>query len=133
MSMAALRNFDLPTTYVEIMARNGGENVRNSLLIMRKEKLAIGAITAVAHATSLRRLASMAEHESTLNDTPFSVAYRKPSSYDFNASNPNDQSEAIAEMKRLIDWPSKGWLRAGSEVELPDDLVDFAEDISASR
>lgn len=128
--LVELRQLDLPPTFVETQASNGGENVRNSLDIIRRGKLALGAITAVAHGTSLRRLAAMAEHETALKGVQLTAVYRKPTNYDFNALNPGDQAEAIAEMKRLMDWPAKGWLREGSELELPADLVDFVQDVT---
>jgi len=128
--MAELRRVDLPMTIVETQATNGGENVRNSMEVMRRAKLGYNAITAVAHATSLRRLAAMVDHESSQTDTPIKLVYRKPSAYDFDISNPTDQQEAVAEMNRLADWPAKNWLRPGSEHDLPQDLVDFAKDIS---
>lgn len=118
----------LPPTFIETMATNGGENVRNSLTVIRRAKLATGALTAVAHATSLRRLAAMVEHESAQRNMTIAATYRKPSDYSFDAANPADQQEALAEMNRLITWPAKGWLRFGSERELPEDLVDFTTD-----
>ena len=118
----------LPPTFLETAATNGAENVRNSLAIIRREKLGNGALTAVAHATSLRRLAAMVGHESVQTNTPVETTYRKPSNYNFDPTNPTDQQEALAEMNRLITWPSKGWLPEGSELELPDDLVDFTTD-----
>ncbi len=125
---AGARNIVLPPTFTETMATNGAENVRNSLTIIRRAKLVTGALTAVAHATSLRRLAAMIDHESAQSATPFEATYRKPSNYDFDSSNPSDQQEALAEMNRLITWPAKGWLQPGSELELPEDLVDFTTD-----
>ncbi len=125
---ASVKNIILPPTFTETMATNGGENVRNSLTIIRRAKLATGALIAVSHATSLRRLAAMVEHESAQSSTPIDDVYTKPSDYHFDSSNPIDQQEALAEMNRLITWPAKGWLPAGSELKLPQDLVDFTTD-----
>jgi hypothetical protein len=125
---AALTDAELPPTFLEIQATNGGENARNSLDVIRRGKLGHNVLLAVAHGTSLRRLAHMLDHAATKRNETIDTIYRAPSEYDFNASNPADQEEALAEMKRLMDWPEKDWLLPKANAELPEDLVDFVQD-----
>lgn len=58
--------------------------------------------------------------------SPINSFYSIGSDYPFDPSNPSDQSEAKAEMLRLIEWPEKSWLLP--QDELPEDLVDFVQD-----
>lgn len=125
---ASLKNVDLPPTFLETQATNGGENARNTLDVIKRGKLGYGALTAVAHATSLRRLAHMLDHAAVQKSQPVEHIYRAPSEYTFDAANPADQQEALAEMKRLIEWPDKDWLLPKAKEDLPEDLVDFVQD-----
>ncbi len=115
----------LPKISLDRLARNGGENVRNSLDIFEVDGVAINALATIAHATSTRRLAAMAEHEKTkrgIDDTTFRI----PTDYPFDPTNPIDQIEARDELLRLYEWPDKEWLLP--QDDLPEDLVDFALD-----
>lgn len=121
----------LPPFYTETKSTNGGENVRNSVALMQAEHLPYeNALTTVAHATSLRRLTETVKHETVQRDTPIATLYSVPSDYRFNPNNPSDQQEAVAEMLRIADWPAKGWLQP--QIDMPDNLVDFARNQAAS-
>lgn len=125
---AALTATNLPPILLETQAKNGGENARYSLDVIRRAQLGGRAITAISHATSLRRLAHTLDHAAITNGVDLNRIYREPTDYDFNAANPTDQAEALAEMKRLIEWPNKGWLLPSVANEIPENLVDFVED-----
>jgi hypothetical protein len=117
----------LPPLYLETQAQNGGENSRNSLAVMQRAQLEYKTgLTAVAHATSSRRLAAMLEHAAVQQGSPIEKIYREPSDYQFDPTNPTDQLEASAELLRLVNWPKKNWLL--EQNDLPQDLVDFVED-----
>lgn len=116
----------IPTIFLDENATNGGENVRNSREIFRKLRSPLTSFTAVAHATSARRLAEMIRHEIGQSEGNIPTVYVKPTDYKFDSSNPADQAEAVAEFKRLIEWPAKGWLDPQSD--LPNDLQDFVLD-----
>ena len=125
---AAERGIDLRSFYLETQATNGGENARNSFDIMLQKQLGHETLTAVAHATSLRRLAHMLDHTAVERGLQVDTIYRVPSRYEFDPSNPVDQQEVIAETKKLLDWPAKGWLQEKAAGEVPADLVDFVQD-----
>lgn len=127
-SYAAERGIDLGSFYLETRATNGGENARNSFDVMRRARLGHDALTTVAHATSLRRLAHMLRHTAIERGLDVNKIYRVPSRYEFDPSNPADRDEVIAETKRLLDWPAKGWLQEKAAGEVPADLVDFVQD-----
>lgn len=120
------RDVDLPPYYLDKKAANGGDNARNSLDILREHSYPGVSLTAVAHATSLRRLAATLEHEAGIKLGQHPVVNRKASSYGFDSTKPHDQAEAAAEILRLHRWPQKGML--GPQPDLPQNLVDFAED-----
>lgn len=112
---------------IEPNAKNGGENARFSLALLRGGNLLTPpSVTAVAHATSARRLAEMTRHAATTVAPEVTDVNVKPSNYPFNPDNPADQEEALAEMRRLIEWPSKDWLLP--QDDLPANLVDFTLD-----
>lgn len=111
--------------HLETEARNGGENVRLGMSTIQQKGLPHDKLTVVAHATSTRRLAAMLDHEGR-QIAPIDAIYRVPTDYPFDPENPADQDEARAELLRLADWPTKGWL--GEQSDLPVDLVDFARD-----
>ncbi len=125
---AANRGVTLPPVLLETQATNGGENARNSLDVIRRAHLGHSVLTAVAHATSLRRLSHMLDHAAAQRDTPIDNIYRVPSDYHFDPDSPSDQAEAISEMKRLIEWPDKEWLLPGVKNDIPANLVDFVQD-----
>lgn len=113
--------------HLETQARNGGENVRNSLDLMDRQNLPYSdTLTTVSHATSSRRLTEMAKHEADRRGSPIEHVYGVPTDYDFDPENPADQAEARAELLRLADWPGKDWLPP--QPDLPEDLVDFVRD-----
>lgn len=122
----------LPPLFTETQSTNGAENVRNSLLLMRRAQLPHeNALITVAHATSMRRLRAGVEHEFVTNGQVAPQLYSVPTNYDFDPSNPVDQNEAVAEMLRLADWPSKGWLQ--TQLDMPPNLVDFARDFDTNH
>jgi hypothetical protein len=126
---STLDHTTLPPTFLDTEATNGGENSRNSLAIIKNEKLSnLNGVTAVAHATSSRRLGEMLKHAASQENMPLSV-YREATDYSFDPTNPADQKEARGELLRLADWPDKKWLLP--QYDLPDNLVDFARDIEA--
>lgn len=127
---AAKRNTTLPPLILETQATNGGENSRNSLDVIRRARFGHEAITVISHATSLRRLAHLLQHTAIENGVGINTIYRMPSRYEFNASNPADRDEVIAETMRLLDWPDRGWLQPVASQEVPANLADFARDIA---
>jgi uncharacterized SAM-binding protein YcdF (DUF218 family) len=120
---AATRHYPLPKVILEEKATNGGENARYSLDILTAHRVDTGTVTAVAHATSARRLAETLKHETGKISGATPTIHIKPSTYNFDPSNPSDRNEAAAELLRVADWPEKGWL--GKQTDLPLDLVDF--------
>lgn len=114
----------------ETLARNGGENARLGLAVMDRWYMGRDVVTAVAHATSLRRLSATLEHEGSKLQPITHTVYRVGTDYPFNANNPNDQHEAVAEFMRLVDWPEKGWIQP--QDDLPQDLIEFASDTKQS-
>lgn len=119
---------ELPVeVFTETAATNGGENVRNSLALMDEHRLEYRhALTSVAHATSARRLTEMMRHEAIQRGTPIETVAGIATDYQFDPEYPADQQEAAAELLRLHRWPAKNWLQ--SQPDLPQNLVDFAED-----
>lgn len=123
--------------YIEPNATNGGENVRFSFALIQERMLPHVDLTAIAHATSLRRLAAMMTTEAS-NDPNFRLiaVNRAPSAHPFDGENPADQREAVDELLRLADWPNKTnadgspWLLPQPELERPEliDLVAYARD-----
>jgi hypothetical protein len=121
---ARARAYTLPRVILEPKASNGGENARNSLVILDEAGAPTGPMTAVAHATSARRLAEGLKFEAGKRTGTTPNVFVKPSAYRFDVTSPADQAEARAELLRLADWPNKDWLLP--QVDLPLDLVDFA-------
>ncbi len=116
----------LPHIILDEEASNGGENARNSVAILGEHYASTSSMTAVAHATSARRLGEMLKFETEKITGEQPTIYVKPSNYGFDARNPNDQAEARAELLRIADWPVKGWL--GKQNDLPENLVDFVRE-----
>lgn len=123
---ALQRGYSLPEVVLEKEARNGAENARNSLAILRNKGLDTSKLTSVAHATSSRRLAEALKHEGKQLHNQDITVHRVPTPYNFDPNNPVDMAEARAELLRIADWPSKGWL--GPQSDVPENLVDFARD-----
>jgi hypothetical protein len=121
-----LRGYQLPRILVEPNARNGAENAKFSLGLLHGNDSLTPSVTTVSHATSARRLGEMVKHTAKSIAPVVQQVHIKPTRYEFNPKNPNDQQEAIAEMTRLIEWPTKGWLL--TQEDLPQNLVDFALD-----
>jgi hypothetical protein len=111
--------------HVETEALTGEENARFGLRKMAVLGLEHRAVTALAHATSLRRLAASVEHEGAGH---VETVYRVPTDYPFDPSAVKDQLEAAAELLRLADWPARGWLP--EQADLPENLVDFARHVT---
>ncbi len=89
----------------EPTATNGGENCRRGLDAALAAGVLLGSITAVAHATSLRRLATMLHDELAhrgLHDVKLQAT---PTAYAFDPFNPDDRKEARDELTRLVKWP----------------------------
>lgn len=124
---ASRRGFFLPEVHLDEEAKNGGDNARNSTDILIVQGYSTASVTAVAHATSLRRLAETLKFEGGKKLGAEPIVHRMPSAYEFDASNPVDQAEAIGEINRLADWPARGIL--GAQPDLPENLVDFANDM----
>jgi len=120
------RGFTLPDLYLDEAATNGGENARNSINILNEHNHTSDTLTAVAHATSARRLTEMLRNEGKIINNKIPTVFIKPTSYDFDASNTADQKEARDELLRLYEWPTKEWLLP--QTDLPDELVEFAND-----
>jgi hypothetical protein len=121
----------LPPLYLDITATNGGENARNSLAIISHNELDDSSgVTAVAHATSSRRLGEMLKHAAHQQENPLTV-YREATNYNFDPTNPSDQAEARGEILRLADWPEKDWLLPQSN--LPENMIDFVRDIESKK
>lgn len=110
--------------HAETQARHGGENVSLSYELMDEKGLPRGTITALAHATSLRRLAATAEHQGSQLAVPTTKVHRVPTDYPFDPNNPRDQYESAAEFMRLVEGPSNGFLQTPDD--LPADLIEFA-------
>ena len=110
--------------YRETKALNGGDNARYSLDMIDEHNLPRYSLTALAHATSLRRLAATLEFEGAKKTKPTTMVHRVATDYPFDATNTLDQIEAAAEFMRLVEWPAKGWL--GPQEDLPQDLIEFA-------
>jgi len=123
---ARSRHYGLPNIFLDEEATNGGENARNSIAILHDHNTDTSSMTAVAHATSAKRLAETLRHETFKIDGRSPNIHIKPTNYSFDPANPIDQKEACAELLRLADWPAKGWL--GDQPDLPENLVDFARD-----
>lgn len=114
----------------EVEAKNGGDNARYGLAEMDDWGLDTTVVTALAHATSLRRLAATLENEGRKSDPVTSIVFRVGTNYAFNPESPVDQYEAAAEFMRLVEWPAKGWL--GEQPNLPQNLIEFASDTRAA-
>jgi DUF218 domain len=120
--------------YGEYAARNGGENCRNSIALMRTEQLIpalddtsheVTRVVLVAHWASLYRLFCMMKTVSRILGFRASftlVPTARPDRLDDTL-----RTELIAEFRRLMDWPNltnpdgSTWLDA---VELPPELVE---------
>ncbi len=120
------RGYTLPVLELESAAKNGAENAKNSLAILKAKGIGTSSVTAVAHATSSRRLAEALRHAARQEYEEDITVHRVPTAYPFDPTNPHDQAEAAAELLRLADWPAQGWLE--SQVDLPEDLVQFARE-----
>jgi hypothetical protein len=123
---AFAQKYTLPTVLLDELAQNGGENSRNSINLLNIHGYDSSTLNAVAHATSARRLSEMLKKEGAGINGNAPAVTTKPTDYRFDETNPLDQQEARAEMLRLADWPAKDWLLP--QVDLPQDLVDFARE-----
>lgn len=124
---AAEEAFVLPPIFTDTKALNGRDNARNSVKILCKQGQPTGSMTAVAHATSAKRLAETLRFEATaiVGTTP--NIHVAPTNYKFDASSQKDRDEAAMELLRLADWPEKHLLFM--QQDLPINLVDFARDV----
>jgi hypothetical protein len=123
---AVARNYTLPQVQLDEKASNGGENARNSLDILQKQEYSLISLTAVTHATSLRRLSETIAFEAHKKAGKALKVHRVPTDYSFDATNPDDRNEAAAELLRLADWPGRNMLH--EQLDLPENLVDFVRD-----
>lgn len=120
------RGYTLPGVLLDEKAANGGENARNSIALLQAHGTSTSTMTAVAHGTSLRRLAETLKFEAGNKTGITPTVHRKPSAYTFDPDSPADRDEAAAELLRIAEWPSKGWL--GEQTDIPENLVDFVQD-----
>lgn len=121
-----VRRYVMPRVLVDEKASSGGENARFSLALLSQNGYEPGSLTAVAHATSARRLGETLKFEAAKKTGTEPVVHRKASAYNFDPTNQADRDEAASELLRLADWPSRGWL--GEQADLPANLVDFARE-----
>jgi len=75
---------------------------------------------------SARRLGETLKYEASKKTGVIPVVHHAPTAYEFDPKNPIDRDEAAAELLRLADWPTKGWLSV--QEDIPEDLVDFIRD-----
>ncbi len=114
--------------YIEPTASNGGECCRFGIDTIIKNELPHKNLIIVCHPTSLRRVKSVLTYIAR-EEKNFDSDYQKIGTpYAFNPENPNDQKEAVAEMLRIADWPSRGW--ADKQDDLPIDLVEYSRHIN---
>lgn len=115
--------------YVEPTATNGAENTRKGIDVIVKNNLPHDDLIIVIHPTTLRRILST--HAKIADNIGFTAKYQLTGThYTFNPNNHIDQKEAVGEMLRLADWPEKGW--GYPQPDLPEDLVDYARNVSNS-
>lgn len=112
----------------EYKALTGDDNARFSLRLLRDQRRSVRQVTAIAHATSLKRLAATLTHEAARLNLSTQTVYRVPTDYPFNAEDTRDQKEAAEELLRLAYWPTKKWLEP--QPDLPENLVDFAHSVA---
>ena len=111
---------------LEEKATNGGENCRFGLDAIDQSGARPNSIIVIAHATSLRRLATMLRDELKFRgwDIPVQAV---PTNYPFVPTNPADHAEAIAELNRLVNWPDKVDTTTGrpflSRQAVPDEFL----------
>ena len=114
--------------FVEPNSTNGGENCRYGMDVILENRLEYRNLILVVHPTSLRRTDAVMRNEASKRG--FSAELQRTGTkYSFNANNPVDQKEAIAEMLRIADWPAKGW--AAAQDDLPQGLVEYARDLDS--
>lgn len=113
--------------YLEVLARNGGENCRNGIDMIIERQLVHDRLTLVSHATSLLRCRAMFENEAQKKSF-YSKLYSTPTLYSFDPNNPIDQKEAVSELLRLAQWPAKGWCMPQTDLSL--DLVEYAKAVA---
>jgi hypothetical protein len=124
---AGQRGYSIPEIILDEAATNGGSNARNSLGLLINGNIKTASLTAVAHATSSRRLAETLKFETEKKTGHQSNVHRKPTAYSFDSTNPADRNEAASELLRLADWPSKGFL--GKQTDMPENLVSFVREV----
>jgi hypothetical protein len=119
-----------PHTLLDERATTGGLNARNGLRLLASHPgVSLEQFTAVAHATSLRRLAECARFEAAKQNLQTNTVHRVPTAYAFDPSSARDQKEALTELLILADWPARGWLLEPAPSEAPPtDLVAYARD-----
>lgn len=125
-SDAQTRDYELPHLIKDEKAANGVENAHNSLNLLKKYSNGLAAVTAIAHATSAKRLSESVKFESIriLDASP--VVHTAPTDYNFDPYNDKDRQEAASELLRLAERPAMGFL--GEQNDLPDYLVDFIKE-----
>lgn len=129
LSYALEGEISLPAVYTDPLAKNGGDNVRNSLDIIQALSLNVSdGVTAVIHATSALRLGIMLEDEVNRRGLDIPVFWA-PTDYTFVPSQERDQKEAVLEAARLVEWPDRGMLPEYAKTMIPSDLADFALDM----
>lgn len=110
--------------YLEPTAKNGAENSRRSIEVIRHRGLVHHKLILVMHPNNARRV--YATHQLiALEGQGFVADYQIVTSNNpFDPTDPATQKELISELLRVADWPAKGWSEA--QADLPLELVEWA-------
>jgi hypothetical protein len=122
----AQTSMELPDVLLEQRANNGRLNAHNSVKLLDNKGYDLHFMTAIAHATSLRRLAATLEFAAEKKTLLNPVIHRKPTDYEFHSNDTKDQKEAAMELLILADWPDHGVFHRPAD--LPRDLVDIVRE-----
>jgi len=112
---------------IENQASNGRENSEFGLDALVDCGVELEMLTAVVHATSARRLATMLSD--ALKRRGLDVALQVvPTCYDFDPNSESDREEVTAEIRRLVEWPEKFDLsRQPADDPVPAEFREFLE------
>ena len=117
----------------EFAAKNGGENCRNGIALLRAQELIVDeqerepSMILVGHWASLYRLYEMMQTEG--RKLHFAASYQLVPTPRPEVLDEKDIAELIAEFGRLVNWPEKGML---DDVDLPKDLVQAFKEFEAA-
>jgi hypothetical protein len=109
----------------EHRARNGAENSRFSIDLIRQLDLPHRRIILLVDPRSARRVVA-AHTWIARTEKKFATDYAVVCTDDspFDASDPSQAREVVEEIMRVADWPSKGW--SDHQWDLPPQLVEWA-------